>query len=145
MDTAQIMEVLLAMREETRADRKADQAKADAHQAKMEANQAKTEAERKSDVKNLQSWMERRMEGRLETEEPGSVEMKPEVADEREVPVQDAVVMPVGEPKEEELTEMAETTHRECEEPKSADIKECQETTVCHEATEADIEKKEAV
>jgi hypothetical protein len=38
---------------------------------------------------------------------------------------------------------MAETTHRECEEPTSADMKECQETTVCHEATEADVEKME--
>jgi hypothetical protein len=43
--------------------------------------------------------------------------------------------------KEEELTKTAETTHRECEEPTSADMKEFQETTVCHEATEADIKK----
>jgi hypothetical protein len=69
--------------------------------------------------------------------------------------------MPVGEPrkrrrdqrhlaaqrhqkKEEELTKMVETTHQECEEPTSADMKECQDTTVCHEATEADIEKMES-
>jgi hypothetical protein len=38
---------------------------------------------------------------------------------------------------------MIETTHRECEEPTSADMKECQETSVCHGATEADIEKME--
>jgi hypothetical protein len=84
------------------------------------------------------------MEARLEKEEPTSVEMKPEVAHE-EVPLEDAVVMPVREPKEEELTEMAETTHRECEEPISADMKECQEMTVCHEATEADIEKMKPI
>jgi hypothetical protein len=86
-----------------------------------------------------QEPMEPCLEGK---EEPPSMELKPEVADE-EVQLEDAVVMPVGEPKEEELTEMAETTHRDCEEPKSADMKECQETTVCHEATEAEIEKME--
>jgi hypothetical protein len=37
-----------------------------------------------------------------------------------------------------QLTETVETTHRECEEPTSADMK------VCHEATEADIEKTES-
>jgi hypothetical protein len=31
----------------------------------------------------------------------------------------------------------------ECEEPTSADIKVCQETNACHEATEADTEKTE--
>jgi hypothetical protein len=36
---------------------------------------------------------------------------------------------------------MVETTHRERQEPTSADMKEFQETTVCHEATEADMEK----
>jgi hypothetical protein len=38
------------------------------------------------------------MEARLEEEKPASMEMKPEVADE-EVPLEDAVVMPVGEPR----------------------------------------------
>jgi hypothetical protein len=42
-----------------------------------------------------------------------------------------------------ELTETIEKTHLECEETTSADRKACQETTVCHEATEADIEKIE--
>jgi hypothetical protein len=37
--------------------------------------------------------------------------------------------------------ETVETRHREFEEPTSADMKACQETTVCHEATETDIEK----
>jgi hypothetical protein len=34
-----------------------------------------------------------------EEEEPTSVDMKPEAAEQSEVPVQDATVMPVGEPK----------------------------------------------
>jgi hypothetical protein len=38
------------------------------------------------------------MEARLEEEKPASMEMKPEVADE-EVPLEDAVEMPVGEPR----------------------------------------------
>jgi hypothetical protein len=43
---------------------------------------------------------EEKTEVRLEKkEEPTSVEIKPEVADEREVPVQDAARMPVGEPR----------------------------------------------
>jgi hypothetical protein len=38
-------------------------------------------------------------ETHLEEEEPTSVDMKPEVPEQREVPVEDAEVMPVGEPK----------------------------------------------
>jgi hypothetical protein len=95
-----------------------------------------------------QETMEACLEGK---EEPASVELKPEVADE-EVPLEDVVVMRQDQrhlaaqrrqKKEEELTETVETTHWEREEPTSADMKECQETTVCHEATEADIGKME--
>jgi hypothetical protein len=39
------------------------------------------------------------MEARLEEEEPTSVDMKPKAAQEKEVPVEDATVMLVGEPK----------------------------------------------
>jgi hypothetical protein len=69
------------------------------------------------------------MGARLETEEPASVDMTPEVAHDQEVPVEDAVVMPVGEPRkrrrdqrhlvaqrrqkeEGEPTETVETTHK---------------------------------
>jgi hypothetical protein len=38
------------------------------------------------------------MEACLERKEPASVEMKPELAD-KEVPLEDAKVMPVGEPR----------------------------------------------
>jgi hypothetical protein len=38
------------------------------------------------------------MEARLEVEEPASVDTTPEMADDQEVPVQDAEVVPVGEP-----------------------------------------------
>jgi hypothetical protein len=38
-------------------------------------------------------------EARLEEEDPASVDMKPEVAQDETVPVEDATVMPVGQPK----------------------------------------------
>jgi hypothetical protein len=44
------------------------------------------------------------MEARLEEEEPTSVGRKPEAAEQREVPVEDATVMPVREPEEEMTT-----------------------------------------
>jgi hypothetical protein len=115
--------------------------------ARIEANMDSMQAKLISTIKNFKfngeetTVCQETMEARLEVEEPASVDMTPEVADE-EVPSEDAVVMPVGEPRE-RLTETVETTHRECEEPTSADMKECQETTVCHEATEADIGKME--
>jgi hypothetical protein len=91
------------------------QEKMDANQAKMDANRkihkkeiieemkasqketlAKMEAERKSDLENLKSWMGRMMD----TEETGV--------------------------KLQELTETVESTHRECEEPTSANTMACQ-------------------
>jgi hypothetical protein len=39
------------------------------------------------------------MEARLEEEEPASVDMKPEVAQDEKVPIEDTTVMAVGEPK----------------------------------------------
>jgi hypothetical protein len=40
------------------------------------------------------------MEARPAEEKPTSVDRKPEAAERREVPIEDAEVMPVGEPKE---------------------------------------------
>jgi hypothetical protein len=39
------------------------------------------------------------MEARQEGEEQTSVDIKPEVAERREVPVEDVEIIPVGEPK----------------------------------------------
>jgi hypothetical protein len=87
----------------------------------------KADADRKADRENLKEMIEKmkarqnemlaRMERMMDT-------------DETDVKLQ-------------ELTEAVKQTHRECEEPTSADMKACQETTVCHEATEEDIEKIE--
>jgi hypothetical protein len=40
-----------------------------------------------------------------------------------------------------ELTETIKKIHLEYEEPTSLDMKECQETTICHEPIETDTEK----
>jgi hypothetical protein len=98
-----------------------NQAKADDNQAKADANHetmlAEIKADRKAHRKDHEEMMatiragrqkdneaeamacEEKTEVRLgETEEPASVDVTPEVADE-EVPVQDAARMPVGEPR----------------------------------------------
>jgi hypothetical protein len=49
------------------------------------------------------------MEARLEEEKLTSVDMKPEAAEQRKVPVEDATVMPVVEPQEETLNTRKET------------------------------------
>jgi hypothetical protein len=52
----------------------------------------------KNDRKGTKSCQEK-MEARLEEEEPASVDMAPEVAQEQEVPLEDAVEIPVGKPR----------------------------------------------
>jgi hypothetical protein len=176
-DLAQMMHRLLAKMDDYQAKMDETQAKMDENQAKADVNQARLDANHEKRMAMIKAWRrtdtkdneeeamacEEKTEVRLEEEEePTSVEMKLEVADEREVPVQDAAKMPVGEPgkkrrdrrrlaaqcrqkKEEELTEMIGKTHREREDSTSADVKERQETTVCHEATEADIGEMEPI
>jgi hypothetical protein len=51
-------------------------------------------------------------EARLEEKEPTSVEAKPEVAQQQEVPVKDAEVMPVGEPKKKRRRDRKLTAER---------------------------------
>jgi hypothetical protein len=60
------------------------------------------------------------MEAHLEEEEPTSVDMKPEAAEQREVPIRDATVMPVREPEE----EMTPVTRKE--------MMACRQTTEVH-------------
>jgi hypothetical protein len=71
------------------------------------------------------------MEAHPEEEKPGSADMKPEAAEQREVPVQDATVMPIGEPEE----EMTSITRKE--------TMACQEMEACLEENElTSVEKK---
>jgi hypothetical protein len=64
-------------------------------------------------------------EAPLEEEKPASVDMKPEATQEENVPVEDAIVAPVGE-SEEEMTSIT-----------------WGETTACQEEMRADAEKME--
>jgi hypothetical protein len=134
-----------AYREETRAETEAIQARTEAmREERMKANMDACMADIKDNREETMACQET-MEVRLE-EGPASEDMTPEVAREQKVPVEDAVVMRRDQrhlatqrrqKKEEKLTEMVETTHQECEEPTSADIK------VCHGATEARVEGEE--
>jgi hypothetical protein len=71
---------------------------------RMDANMETMRTELISTIKNLKlnreetTACQETMGARLEAEEPASVDMTPGVAEEQEVPVQDAEVVPVGEP-----------------------------------------------
>jgi uncharacterized protein with HEPN domain len=87
---------------------KANQAKGDVvteMTARVDAKMRSMQAELKSAIKDLKINGEETMacqektEARLEIEKPTSEDMTPEVAHRQEVPLEDAVVMPVGEPR----------------------------------------------
>jgi hypothetical protein len=95
------------------ADRKADKeemlAAIKANQettTRMEANVDSIKAALKRAIREIKfsrgeaTARQETMEARLEVEEPASVDMTPEVADDHEVPREDAEVMAVGGPKE---------------------------------------------
>jgi hypothetical protein len=85
----QIMEMLLAMQESM----KANQARMDAMHKAMARIDANIKTNREKTMA-CQENTEARLEGK---EEPTSEDMEIEVA--QEVPVEDAAVMPVGEPR----------------------------------------------
>jgi hypothetical protein len=64
----------------------------------METSHRDIVAEVKPEM-NINTMACQEMEERLEEEQPTSLDRKPEAAEQREVPVKDAKVMPVGEPK----------------------------------------------
>jgi hypothetical protein len=75
-----------------------------ANQARTDANIGSMKAELKSAIKDLKSNGEETMACQEKTEarlqgEPASEDMTPEVAHEQEFPLEDAIVMPVGEPR----------------------------------------------
>jgi hypothetical protein len=125
MESQQMMELLLkeiranqAKAEADREERKVAQVKADANLKEkmkmMHANQAKAETRHKDFLARMdadwKAWREimnanqnetmacQEMEAHQEVE-PTSVDRKPEAAEQREVPVDDAEVMLVGELK----------------------------------------------
>jgi hypothetical protein len=90
------MELLLVMREDRKADREEMNASHKKMMARMDASHEEAENMR-NDMKTNQAELQSAI-AQIEWKEPASVEMKPEVAHE-EVPVEDAVRMPVGEPR----------------------------------------------
>jgi hypothetical protein len=121
-DKEDLMKKLDAYQEKAAADRKADkeEMKADikAWREKIatetEVIKARTRAIRENmgtshkemvaviePGRNMETIACQEMEAYPEEEKPASVDMKPEAAEQREVPVQDATVMPVIEPEEE--------------------------------------------
>jgi hypothetical protein len=119
MESQQMMELLLAMREEARSNQANTDATLQVMQEKAAIGHkellARLEAGRQA---NMKAWREemaamrdkrmnanhdetmacQEMEARQDEKGPTSVETKPEAA-QKEVPIEDAKVMPVGEPK----------------------------------------------
>jgi hypothetical protein len=81
----------------------------EAHQTRMDARQRRMDAGSKAWREEIEAsrnaWRKETMacqednEARLEEEKPASENMTPEVAHEQKVPLEDAIVMPVGEPR----------------------------------------------
>jgi hypothetical protein len=123
------------------ADRKADQEKAEADRRDlkemmkmMHANQAKTETRHKYFLARMdadwKAWREimnanydetmacQEIEARQEEKKPTSSDRKPEAAEQREVPAEDAKVMPIGEPKKKRRRDRKLATERRRQKPK---------------------------
>jgi hypothetical protein len=110
MDIEEMMERLLATinanQAKSDADRKADK---EEMLAEIKTDRKAGQAEMRVIIKAWSSDLkivgeettacQGTMEAHLETEEPDSVDMTPEVADDQEVPREDAEVTAVGEPK----------------------------------------------
>jgi hypothetical protein len=111
--TAATREELVAETEATREETRAIEARMEVTQAEREAIKARTKAMReiigasnmemvfasKPEIEEETMACRETTEACLEEEKPVSVDMKPEAAERREVPVVDVEVMPVGEPK----------------------------------------------
>jgi hypothetical protein len=71
-------------------------------------------------------------------EEPSSVDRKPEVAEQREVPVEGAEVMPIGEPKKKRRRDQKLAMERRLQKQKNSTLESCgppKELVVAHRGT----------
>jgi hypothetical protein len=135
-DKEDLMKKLDAYQEKVAADRKADkeEMKADIKawrekiSAEIETMKAKMRAIRENmgtshkemvaviePGRNMEKIACQEMEAHPEEEKPASVDMKPEAAEQREVPVQDATAIPVVEPEKEIRSMQFETTNTRTE------------------------------
>jgi hypothetical protein len=95
---AAMLEELVAETEATRAETRAIQARMEAMRRRMDAKYKEKFAETKPE-RDSKTLACQEMEARLEEEQPTSLDRKPEAAEQREVPVEDAEIMLDGEPK----------------------------------------------
>jgi hypothetical protein len=137
-----------AAQEDILAKMDANQTKADADRVQMQelmktlqAYQAKTDAvlpamqvmeiSRKGTATVLEPETEvkmmacQEMEAHPEEEEPASVDTKPEAAQQEEVPVEDAEVMPVGEPKKKRRMDRQLATEHRCQKTNTSTRENC--------------------
>jgi hypothetical protein len=140
---AQMMEQMLAKMDASHKEAEALRNDMKINQEKMDANQAKADADRKL-YQDMMAKIDAKMNTTLEEMNASQKEMLAKMEAERKADVENLKsimerMMDTDQTdvKFKELTETVETTHRECEEPSSAEMK------VCHEATETDIEKIE--
>jgi hypothetical protein len=89
---------MAAMREVMVAETRAIEARTEAMRQTMDAKHEEMVTEFKPEM-DMETIACQEMEPRPEEEEPTSVDRKSEVAKQREVPVENAEIMPVGEPK----------------------------------------------
>jgi hypothetical protein len=101
MESQQMMELLLKKSRAGQEEMRMNQAKTDAvllAMQMMESSHREIVAEVKPEM-DVMTKACQEMEERLEEEQPTSLDRKPEAAEQREVPVEDAKVMPIGELK----------------------------------------------
>jgi hypothetical protein len=117
----QMMELLLkkmmAWGEKIDAETRAIDARTEAVRRMMDVKHEVIVAESKPEME-IKTMACQEMEARPEEEEPTPVDMKPEEAEQREVPVEDGEVMPVGEPKKKRRRYRKLAAERRRQEPK---------------------------
>jgi hypothetical protein len=95
-----------AMTEVTQADTKVIKTRTAAMQEKMGASNMEMVSAFKPEIEEETMGCREMTEVHLEEEKPASVDTKPEAAQQEEVPVENAKVMPVGEPKKKRRSEI---------------------------------------
>jgi hypothetical protein len=75
--------------------------------------------------RNTETMAYQEMEAHLEEEKPASVDRKPEVAQEQEVPAEDAEVMPVEEPKKKRRRYRKLAAERRRQKQKNSTLESC--------------------
>jgi hypothetical protein len=97
-DMEEVLKLLKSVQDEMKKKIKANKTMLAEMIARMDARREDMEASRNSWRKETMSYQET-TEARLEEDKPASVDTTPEVVHEQEVPRENAIEMPVGEPR----------------------------------------------